>query len=372
MRRILLVGGGTGGHIFPLIAVAQAIQEFARQNSIKIDLRVLGEGRFIRQACVENNLKFKSVMGAKWRRYFSVLNFIDLLKIPVAFIQSLWHIYWYMPDAVFTKGSYASIIPALSARLYFIPVFTHESDSVPGRANVIIASWAKKVFISFKSAGVFFKREKTILTGNPSRRELFTADKSDSLRFFNFDGSKKIVFVTGGSQGAGVINSIILEALPSLLQRYHIIHQCGDAHIKNVQEYISKLGKENPEINSAIQNGYRPLPFLPTPDLARAYAASDIVISRAGAANIFEIANMGKPAVIIPISESNGNHQVVNALEFSKFGAVVIEESNLTPNILISQLGRLLENAQEVGQKINEFATPDAGDRIASVLCSQS
>lgn len=357
--------------MFPLVAVGQAIRDFSQRNSIDIDVRVLGEGNFIRQACAENNLQFRSIVAGKWRRYFSFFNFLDILKVPVSFIQSLWHVFWYMPDVVFTKGSYASVIPALVAKLYLIPLYTHESDSVPGRANTLIASWSRNVFVSFKSSEKFFKPGKAILTGNPIRKELFGADKNESLNFFDLDKSRKTLFIAGGSQGSQVINNIVLETLPSLLKDYNVIHQCGESQIRPVTEYINTLSGENIEMANQIKLRYRLYPFLNVNELAKAYTGSDAVITRAGAANISEISALGKPTIVIPITESSGNHQMMNAQEFVNFGAIVIQESNLSSSIFISQLRHLFENITEISSKISGFAITDAADKIASVICGQ-
>src|SRR3989344_4380856 len=143
--RVLLLGGGSGGHVFPLVAVADALKEKAAANSIPLELMVIGEGDFIKNACTERGLKFKSVLTGKVRRYFSFLNIVDVFKIPLGILQSLWLIFWYMPDVVFSKGGYASIPGAFVSKLYFIPIYIHESDSTPVLANKKIAKVVKRI-----------------------------------------------------------------------------------------------------------------------------------------------------------------------------------------------------------------------------------
>src|SRR3989344_3111545 len=199
--RILLLGGGSGGHVFPLIAVANSLKEKSRQMGTSLELMVLGEGKLMQKAASEAGLNFKGILAGKLRRYFSLLTILDIFKIPVGFFQSLWHIFWYMPDVVFAKGGYASLPGALVAKLYFISLFIHESDSVPGLTNKILGKLAKTVFISFGSTDKYFKSGKTVLTGNPVRKELLSGDRLAAIAKFGLNPNIKTILVAGGSQG---------------------------------------------------------------------------------------------------------------------------------------------------------------------------
>ncbi len=369
--RILLLGGGSGGHVFPLIAVAEALKEKSQQMGIGLELMVLGDGKFMENAAKESGLNFKPILTGKLRRYFSLLTILDIFKMPIGFFQALWHTFWFMPDAIFAKGGYASLPGALVSKLYFIPLFIHESDSVPGLANRILGKLAKTVFVSFDSSQKYFKLGKTVLTGNPIRKDLVLGDRATALQNFGFSADKKTVLVLGGSQGAQKINSIILDSLVMMVKDFQIIHQCGDGQLQLVKTELEKIIKEGEsEYADLVKANYRLYPFLNSKDMALAYAVSDIIISRAGASNISEISMLGKPAIIIPITNSSSDHQLQNALEFSRFGAVMIEEENLRPHILISQINSLLEpeKLNSISEKLKSFATPDAADKIASVL----
>jgi len=369
--RVLLLGGGSGGHVFPLIAVANALKERSQQAGVSLELMVLGEGQFMQKAAVENGLVFKPVMAGKLRRYFSPLTLLDIFKIPLGFFQALWHVFWYMPDVVFAKGGYASLPGVFVAKLYFIPLFVHESDSVPGLTNRVLGKLAKAVFISFASSEKYFKAGRTVLTGIPIRKELMSGDQEAAMAKFALNPSLKTILVAGGSQGAQKINQIILDSLVLLVKDFQIIHQCGESQLKSVQSELEKIIKEGQgEYADAVKTNYKLFPFFNTNDMALAYAAADIIISRAGASNISEIAMLGKPAIIIPITNSSSDHQVENALEFSKFGAAMIEEQNLTPHIVINQIQSLLEPERYnvVSEKLKTFAMPDAADKIASAL----
>lgn len=372
--RVLLLGGGSGGHVFPLIAVADSLKEKAAQSGTPLELMVMGEGDFLKNACAERGLVFKPIMAAKVRRYFSVLNFLDFLKIPIGLLQSLWHIFMFMPDVVFSKGGYASLPGALVSWIFLIPVYIHESDSVPGLSNKVIGGMARAVFISFKSAEKYFKAGKVFLVGNPVRKDLFTADRMASVQLLGLDQSKKTVLIVGGSQGAQKVNEIVLNSLVMVVSKFQIIHQCGQSQYNAVKAEVDRLIKEGEgNYAEAITRNYKLFPFFDSKQIAAAYAACDLIVSRAGAGSIFEIALLGKPAILIPITNSSGDHQMENALEFAKYGAIYIEEENLNSNILINQIESLLEPVkyQEVGQKIKTFASPDAADKIAVALLGQ-
>lgn len=366
-KRILLVGGGSGGHVFPLVAVAEAI----RSADSSAELMLLGEGAFLKDAAAAAALPYKSIMAGKLYRYFTFSLLLSPFKAIAGFFQSLWFLFLYMPDAVFCKGSYASVMPALVAKLYFIPIYTHESDSVPGAANRFIGKISKTVFISFESAAKFFKSGKAMLVGTPVRPELLAGDRAAALGQFNLRADRKTILVVGGSQGAKRINDAILEALVQIVQKYQVIHQCGDSQLKAVKAIVDQLSKEGEKTyGPVISANYRLYPFFQPTELAQAYALADVIISRAGASNLFEIAALGKPAIVIPIAKSNGDHQMQNAMEFQKYGAVVIEEANITSHIIINQIEDLLKPdvAASVSAKIKTFAKPDAASAIASAL----
>lgn len=372
--RILLLGGGSGGHVFPLIAVANALKEKFQQTGTALELMVLGEGKFIKNASQENGISFKSIITGKLRRYFSFLTILDIFKIPVGFFQALWHIFWFMPDVIFAKGGYASFPGALVSKLYFIPLFVHESDSVPGLTTRILGKIAKTVFISFTSSEKYFKSGKTVLTGNPIRKELLAGDRSAAMTKFNLNPSLKTILILGGSQGAQKINRMTLDLLVLLVKDFQIIHQCGESQFQSTKMESEKIIKEGEgEYADAINANYKLFPFFDASDMALAYAAADVIISRAGANNISEISMLGKPVILIPLFHGSRGEQLFNAQELSKFGGVYIEEQNLTPHIIINQIQSLLEpeNYNSISEKLKTFAMPDAAEKIASILLTQ-
>lgn len=358
--RILLVGGGSGGHVYPLIAVARSLKEKTAIGEINLKLMMLGGGDFLERAAKENNISFKKITAGKLRRYPSLASVADVFKIPLSFIQSFWHIFLFMPDVVFTKGGYASIAPSMVARLFLIPVFIHESDSVPGLVNRMMGRFAEKIFISFNGSAKYFKVSKTIFTGNPVRKELSQGDKNTARQYFGFSEQKPTVLILGGSQGAKIINDVVALSLLALTPKFNIIHQCGNNQYNLVKTETDKMIVEN----------YRLYPFLDENQLVLAYALADVMVSRAGAGLLFEIAQIGKPAIIVPILNSPANHQYLNAVELGSYGGRVIEEPNFNQGSLIRTIENILnpDTYIKISDSIKKFATPDAADSIAAEL----
>lgn len=368
--RIMLTGGGSGGHVYPLIAVAEELQRQAMQKGLDLELRFLGADGLMKDVATSIGIKFQAVISPKWRRYNSVQNFIDILKAPIGLFQTLFYVWRYMPDLIFSKGGYDSFLPALAGRIFRIPIVIHESDVIPGKANRWVEKWAKKVFVSFDAAKSYFKQEKTELVGNPMRSGLLNfIDRSVAVAAFGLDPSKPVVLITGASQGSQVINEALLLSLVELTKKFQVIHQCGFQNYEQVNAQILKIVDEGEgTYGKIITDGYRLYPILDLQQMMMAYSAADIIVSRAGAGSIFEIAAVGKPAVVIPLKSSASNHQLANAREFAKYGAIVIEEDNLTSHILINEITNAYDGRIALSQKIKGFAKPNAAQLIAQQL----
>lgn len=359
--KVLLVGGGTGGHIYPLIAVAEELKDS--------EIKFLGSGDLLKQAASEAGFKAILILSSKWRRYFSFQNFVDIFKFPAGFFQALYNVWRFMPDVIFAKGGYASFLPALAGKIFGIPLVIHESDSIPGKVNVLLGKWARKVFLSFESSKKYFSEDKCEVVGNPIRRGLLAGgDKSAALSAFSLDPAKPAVFITGASQGAQKINEVLALALVELTKDFQVIHQSGPKNYDEMNRQTTSVIKEGKDVfGPQIQSNYRLYPLLDINQMAMAYAASDVVVSRASS-QVFEIAAVGKPAIVVPLKNSAADHQLSNAREFAKFGATVIEEDNLTPHILINEIQKTFENRTELSQKIKQFSKPDAANKIAQFL----
>ncbi len=361
--RVVLTGGGTGGHIFPLVAVAQSIKEKDSQS----EFMFMGpKGELEKKVMAENNIKMKYVTSGKARRYFSLLYIVDIFKFPFGIIQALCHLLWYMPDVVFSKGGHAAIPVVIAAWIYQIPILTHESDSVPGIANRIIGSFSQRIAISYPRARRYFVESKLLLTGNPIRKEINQGDKEAFFQKLGLTESKPVIFVSGGSQGAQSINEAITKSLPELLKRAQIVHQTGEKNYDIVIHQARDVGvKEG-------HGGYFPFPFFNLEDMKNVYAAADLVISRAGANSISEIAANRKPAILVPLPSAANNHQSMNAYSLAEVGgAIVLEESNLTEHILLQNVDKVLREegfADKLVENMEGFYHSDAADKIADGL----
>lgn len=362
--RIVLTGGGTGGHLTPLIAIAKQIRQ---KLGPEADILYIGSGAEMEKKMMgEENIPVKFVQSGKMRRYFSLQNFVDFFRVPIGFFQSLWILLKYMPDAVFSKGGYVAIPVVLAAWVYRIPVMIHESDSIPGAANQFLARFAKRIAVAYPSATGYFPKEKTALIGNPIRFQVVEGDPVMMRNQLNFTEGKKTILVLGGSQGSKVINDAIVKILPKLLRQYQIIHQTGEANFADVEKEAAYMGVKSGH------GGYFAVPFMNSNQIRDSFALSDLVISRAGATFITEIAANAKPAILIPIAESANDHQRMNAYSLAKVGAaMVLEESNLGENILIEKIGNILDNQElyrAMSEKIKVFHHPNAAEVAANAM----
>lgn len=363
--RIALTGGGTGGHIFPILAVVREIKKQAGEKE-DVEFLFLGpDGELERGAMEKEFIPMKKIQCGKLRRYFSPLYFLDVFKIPFGFLQSLWHLLVFMPDTVFAKGGYASVPVAAAAWIYRIPILIHESDVVPGLANQLMARIARRVAVSFSGSEKFFPERKVFLSGNPIREELVRGNKEEGQKIFSLRPDKKTILVIGGSQGARVINRAIVALLPKIIKKWQVIHVTGKKGYESVISEAGRLG-----IKSGHE-GFKVYPFL-SEELPHAFAVADLVVSRAGAVTLTEIAANSKPAIIIPIKESANNHQQQNAFAFSQAGAaVVLEQENLGENILFERIAKLAENEGlrfELSERIKKFYNPEAAKVIAGEI----
>lgn len=374
--RIILAGGGTGGHIFPLIAVSQALRELSAQRGIVLDARYFGGAHDYSGALAENDIRFVSVISSKLRRYVSTANFWDIPKFFWGLSQALWKVYWFMPDAVFSKGGPGALSVVLACKFYMVPIIVHESDSVPGQTNVISGKLAKKIFLAFASATDYFSDSKIAVVGNPVRQELAVA--AAGIEEARFAAKKKldladnipVLMVMGGSQGARRLNEFMLENLNSLIGEFQIIHQTGEGEYETFRQEYSVLTQSWSE---EVKKRYRFKAFWEN-ELKDIYLAADLAVARAGAGTIFELAVFGKPAILMPLPEAAGDHQTKNAYEYADTGAaLVIEQKNFLGNLVMDRLIRLIRDPgllQQMGMAARKFYRPDAAQLIADGILS--
>jgi len=378
--RVVLTGGGSGGHVFPLIAVAKELRE--KKKRIKF-LYIGSKAQFGKQAkdlMAQEEIKTKNILAGKIRRYFSLYYFWDLLKMPIGVVQSLWILLWYMPDVIFSKGGYVSVPVVIAAWIYRIPILTHESDAIPGWANRFIGKMSRYVAVSYPSTRAYFIEEKVVLTGNPIRKELLQGDIVRARERWQFSESMPVILVIGGSQGAKSLNDAVIGIMSDLSHRAQVLHVTGENNYKEASDYAGEMGFKSG------RHRYVAVPFLERDEMADAYALADLIISRAGANSLTEIAANKKPAILIPLESQD---QPINAMEFAAppkgdandydqmkayqiaavGGATVLEEANLGHHLLMGKITELLDQPElraKMAQQVGLFYHPDAAEKIAN------
>lgn len=370
---IVFTGGGTGGHFYPIIAIAEAMRDLVREKHlIEPRLYYMAPTAFDEQALFENGITYVYTPAGKLRRYFSFQNITDMFVTLAGTIKAVFTLFRLYPDVVMGKGGYGSIPTILAARMLGIPVVIHESDAKPGRASLLAAKFAVKIAISYDSAAALFPanvQNKIARTGIPVRKALMRTELEGARQYLGLEYGVPTVLILGGSQGAVNINEIVLSALPDLVSFTNIIHQTGQANFKSVQAIAQVVLTKNPNADR-----YHPVNYLNEISLQRSAGIADVIVSRAGAGQIAEIGLWKKPSILIPIPESVSHDQRTNAYAYARTGAaVVLEEENLTPHLLVSEIKRITSDP-ELGKKMGEsaagFTDPDASRILAGEILS--
>jgi UDP-N-acetylglucosamine--N-acetylmuramyl-(pentapeptide) pyrophosphoryl-undecaprenol N-acetylglucosamine transferase len=370
--RVVLTGGGSGGHIYPLLAVAESLQAKCDALHAPVEFAYFGPNDAYATLLAQRGIPIYPIASGKMRRYFSFDNFLDAPKFVIGFFQALWKLYFMMPDVVFSKGGTGALPVVVAAWFYRIPVAIHDSDAQPGLTNVTSGRFATRVFLSFDRAAVYFNQNKVMVTGAPLRTELLgeRVSKESAKEIMGFDKSQPLVLVMGGSQGAQRINEFILTNLMQLISMTSVLHQTGPDNFAEVQKLSKVALAEAP-----ITYRYVAMGFIGGKDMPIALTAADVIIARSGS-SVCEFAAFGLPAILIPLTESANDHQRVDAYEFAKSGAaIVIEEANLLPGIFFTQLKNILTDNDlraKMSAASSAFFIPGAADKIAEELMAIS
>ncbi|MDB5265185.1 MAG: UDP-N-acetylglucosamine--N-acetylmuramyl-(pentapeptide) pyrophosphoryl-UDP N-acetylglucosamine [Parcubacteria group bacterium] len=369
--KVVFTGGGTGGHFYPLIAVAEALKDIAEgRRLLPPQLYYFSDTPYDEQALFANNLIFVKIPAGKVRRYFSIQNATDIFKTLTGTVSAFFTLLKLYPDVVFSKGGYASVPTVLAAHLLRIPIIVHESDAKPGRANLFAAKYATRIGVAFDSAAQYFPsktRSKIARTGIPVRKEVAHIEREGAHQLLGLDADIPTILILGGSSGSKRINETVLDALPDLVAFANVIHQTGKTLFAETEQTSKVIltGSEH-------ANRYHAFPYLNAESIRRSAGAADLVISRAGATSITEISLWGKPAILIPIPESVSHDQRTNAYAYAHTGAaVVLEEDNLTPHVLASEAKRIGADPvlrSEMGAKSASFGNADAAQVIADEI----
>jgi UDP-N-acetylglucosamine--N-acetylmuramyl-(pentapeptide) pyrophosphoryl-undecaprenol N-acetylglucosamine transferase len=368
--RILFTGGGTGGHFYPIISVAEELNKLVKEKHLlELELFFMSPTPYNAGVLFEHGITYKKNTAGKLRRSGGlsfVRNFFDLFKTLWGTIISVIQVFRLYPDVVFGKGGYASFPALLAARILRIPVVIHESDTLPGKVNLWAGKFAKRVAVSYKEAAKHFPAESVAYTGQPVRADIAQPVTEGAREFLQIEKDIPVILIIGGSQGAQKINETVMEALKTLVGKYAIIHQTGP------KKFIEcKATAEAVLFDSPYKNRYKPYDYLNPLALRMAAGVASVVVSRAGSA-IFEIAAWGLPSVIIPINERVSHDQHTNAFAYARAGACsVIEEDNLTSHILSSEIERLTtdkESIEKMKAGAKAFYKPDAARLVAEEI----
>ena len=321
MKKIVLTGGGTAGHVTPNIALIPELKKAG------YDVHYIGSYDGIEKKLIERlGIPYYGISSGKLRRYIDIKNLSDPFKVIKGFAQAHHLLGKIKPDVVFSKGGFVSVPVVVAAKTRKIPCIIHESDMTPGLANKICIPCATRVCTNFPETMKHIPAQKAVLTGSPIREELFHGDKEKGLKFCGFDNSKPVILIIGGSLGAVAVNNAVRSILPTLLEKYQVIHLCGkgktDESLLNTKGYVQY---------EYIQDEL--------PDLM---AAADLIISRAGANAICEILALRKPNILIPLSaEASRGDQILNAASFEKQGySIVIQENEITDDKLLEAVNK--------------------------------
>ena len=346
MKRIILTGGGTAGHVTPNIALLPRLKELG------YDIQYIGSYTGIEKELIEPfGIPYHGISSGKLRRYFSVQNFTDPFRVLKGFREAHKLIRQLKPDVIFSKGGFVSVPVVLAGKRCKVPVIIHESDMTPGLANKIAIPSAAKVCCNFPETLKSLPEGKAVLTGSPIRQELLSGNKIAAMDMCHFTFDKPVILVIGGSLGAVAVNNAVREALPELLKDFQIIHLCGkgkmDESLKDVEGYCQF---------EYIKNELRNL-----------FALADIVISRAGANAICELLALHKPNLLIPLSaNASRGDQILNARSFERQGfSLVLEEEQLTKETLLNAVKTLYENRTTF---INSMKNSGQQDSIGTII----
>lgn len=349
MKKIVLTGGGTAGHVTPNIALLPALRELA------FDISYIGSYQGIEKDLIESaGIPYHGISSGKLRRYLDLKNLSDPFKVVKGLGQSILLLKKIKPDIVFSKGGFVSVPVVLAAKFCHIPVIIHESDITPGLANKIAIPAAKKVCCNFPETLQYLPKDKAVLSGSPIRQELLSGNPESARKYCHFTSDKPVLMIIGGSIGSMVINDAIRTLLPTLLKDFQIIHLCG---------------KGNLDTTLAGTDGYAQFEYI-SQQLKDMFALADIVVSRAGANSICELLALHKPNLLIPLSAAaSRGDQILNAKSFKKQGfSMVLEEENLTPDTLLENIQNLYDNRDSYIKAMSQSGQMDSISTIIDLI----
>lgn len=349
MKKIILTGGGTAGHVTPNIALLPSLKKAG------YDISYIGSYEGIEKKLIEEqNIPYYGISSGKLRRYLDIKNFTDPFRVLKGFSEAKKLMKQIQPDILFSKGGFVSVPVVFAAKHYKIPVIIHESDMTPGLANKLSLPMATKICCNFPETIKLLPEGKAVLTGSPIRAELHKGTRNIGLKFAGLSTGKPVILVIGGSQGSAAINQAVRAILSQILTKYQVIHICG---------------KDNLDNSLKNRAGYAQFEYVKN-ELKDVFAAADLIISRAGANAICEILSLRKPNILIPLSKAaSRGDQILNADSYQKQGfSKVIEEENLTGKILCDSIEEVYQNRQTYILAMQKSTQSDAVSMICSLI----
>lgn len=349
MKRIVLTGGGTAGHVTPNIALLPALQEAG------YEIAYMGSYDGIEKRLIEDfDIPYTGIATGKFRRYLDVKNLTDPFRVIKGYSEARKYLKEWKPDVVFSKGGFVSVPVVRAAASLKIPCIIHESDMTPGLANKLCFPVAKKICCNFPETYEFIPENKAVLTGTPIRKELAQGNKLTGLDMCGFTANKPVIMVVGGSLGAANVNKAVRDALPQLLEDFQVVHLCGKDKLDNLL---------------LTTPGYKQFEYLKE-ELKDIFAMADIVISRAGANAICELLALRKPNILIPLpATSSRGDQLLNADSFEKQGfSIVLHEDDLTTKLLVDKVHELYENRQKYYEAMDNSGQMDSIPKIMELI----
>ena len=352
--RIILTGGGTGGHVVPQIAIIEELGD-------KHDLLYIGSRTGIEKKLISDiKVPYKGIFTGKLRRYFSLQNILDFFKVPIGVVQAFFIIKKFNPDIVFSKGGFVAFPVVYAASILKKKIIIHESDLIPGLANKMMAKYADKILITFKETREYFKSDhklskKVVVTGNPIRKSILKGSSEKGLKFTDFTKEKPVLLVMGGSQGAAKINDLVFDNLDKLLEITQIVHLCGKGKIKKIEK-----------------KGYKQYEYLDK-NLKNVYKITDLVVSRAGANSINEFLHLNLPSILIPLSlKASRGDQIKNAIAFEKGnGSITLLEEDASNDRFFELIKGLITNPdklKKMSENLKKMLPEDPTTKIVNII----
>ena len=349
MKKIILTGGGTAGHVTPNLALLPALREE------DFEIHYIGSYNGIERRLIEAaSIPYDGISSGKLRRYFDLKNFSDPLRVLKGYFEARKLMKKYKPDIVFSKGGFVAVPVVLAAKHYKVPVIIHESDMPPGLANKICIPAASKVCCNFPETLKYLPEDKAVLTGSPIREELLHGDRLAGLQYAHLSADRPVILIIGGSLGSVTVNQAVRGILPQLLKTYQVIHICGKGNLDE-----SLIGTE----------GYVQYEYVDAP-LKHLFAAADVVISRAGANSICELLALRKPNLLIPLSAAaSRGDQILNADSFARQGfSKVLKEEDLSDKALSTAVFDLYKNRETYINAMEKSSLSNAVETITSLI----